>query len=247
MIIIKYFSEYTYNDKITDYYNISEIQKIYTNLSNNENNALKKYNLSLNNGIPSITNNIISITDQLDITNDLNFENLKKMFNYKSYLTDKLLEMFKTIPTILQNSAKTEIELIFKYINYNNLADNIGSPKQLGEILFIDLNIRGGKKTKTGTFSTDSSTLSSLSDQGYKIASLILDWRELTKLKSTYTDALQNQATKNNSRVHTSYGVANTLTGRLSSNDPNLQNIPIRTINGRRLEKHLFVIQIKFS
>jgi len=114
---------------------------------------------------------------------------------------------------------------------------NIGSPKQLGEILFIDLSIQGGKKTKTGTFSTDSSTLSNLSDQGYEIASLILDWRELTKLKSTYTDALQKQATENNSRVHTSYGLANTLTGRLSSNDPNLQNIPIRTNNGRKIRK----------
>ena len=114
---------------------------------------------------------------------------------------------------------------------------NIASPKQLGEILFIDLNIQGGKKTKTGTFSTDSSTLSNLSDQGYEIASLILDWRELTKLKSTYTDSLQKQATKNNSRVHTSYGIANTLTGRLSSNDPNLQNIPIRTNNGRKIRK----------
>ena len=114
---------------------------------------------------------------------------------------------------------------------------NIGSPKQLGEILFIDLSIQGGKKTKTGTFSTDSSTLSNLSDQGYEIASLILEWRELTKLKSTYTDALQNQATINKSRVHTSYGIANTLTGRLSSNDPNLQNIPIRTSNGRKIRK----------
>ncbi len=114
---------------------------------------------------------------------------------------------------------------------------NIGSPKQLGEILFVDLSIQGGKKTKTGTFSTDSSTLSNLSEQGYEIASLILEWRELTKLKSTYTDALQNQATKDNSRVHTSYGIANTLTGRLSSNDPNLQNIPIRTINGRKIRK----------
>jgi len=123
---------------------------------------------------------------------------------------------------------------IYKFAGKNF---NIGSPKQLGEILFVDLNIQGGKKTKSGTFSTDSSTLSNLSDQGYEIASLILDWRELTKLKSTYTDALQNQATKNNSRVHTSYGVANTLTGRLSSNDPNLQNIPIRTNNGRKIRK----------
>ena len=123
---------------------------------------------------------------------------------------------------------------IYKFAGKNF---NIGSPKQLGEILFVDLNIEGGKKTKSGTFSTDSSTLSNLSDRGYEIASLILDWRELTKLKSTYTDALQNQATKNNSRVHTSYGVANTLTGRLSSNDPNLQNIPIRTNNGRKIRK----------
>ena len=114
---------------------------------------------------------------------------------------------------------------------------NIGSPKQLGEILFINLNIKGGKKTKSGTFSTDSATLLNLSDQGHEIASLVLDWRELTKLKSTYTDALQNQATEKNSRVHTSYGIANTLTGRLSSNDPNLQNIPIRTNNGKRIRK----------
>ena len=114
---------------------------------------------------------------------------------------------------------------------------NIGSPKQLGEILFIELNISGGKKTKSGTFSTDVSTLSNLSDQGYEIASLILEWRELTKLKSTYTDSLQKQATKHQSRVHTSYGIANTLTGRLSSNDPNLQNIPIRTANGRKIRK----------
>ena len=112
---------------------------------------------------------------------------------------------------------------------------NIGSPKQLGEILFIDLKIAGAKKTKSGTFSTDVSTLSNLSEEGYEIASLILEWRELTKLKSTYTDALQNQANKNDSRVHTSYGLANTLTGRLSSNDPNLQNIPIRTEKGKKI------------
>ena len=114
---------------------------------------------------------------------------------------------------------------------------NIGSPKQLGEILFIDLKIDGGKKTKSGSFSTDSSTLTNLSENGYNIAKLILDWRELTKLKSTYTDALQIQASKQNLRVHTSYGLANTLTGRLSSNDPNLQNIPIRTKNGRKIRK----------
>ncbi len=121
---------------------------------------------------------------------------------------------------------------------------NIGSPKQLGEILFIDLKIEGAKKTKSGTYSTDVSTLSSLSEQGYEIASLILEWRELTKLKSTYTDSLQSQATKNNSRVHTSYGLANTLTGRLSSNDPNLQNIPIRTEKGKKI-RNAFIAENK--
>ena len=104
-------------------------------------------------------------------------------------------------------------------------------------MLFINLKIKGAKKTKSGSFSTDSSTLINLSDQGYEIAKIILDWRELTQLKSTYTDALQKQATKNKSRIHTSYGLANTLTGRLSSNDPNLQNIPIRTNNGRKIRK----------
>jgi len=112
---------------------------------------------------------------------------------------------------------------------------NIGSPKQLGEILFSDLRIPGGKKTKTGIFSTDSSTLNDLSFQDYDIARLILEWRELTKLKSTYTDALNEQTDLQSKRVHTSFGIANTLTGRLSSNDPNLQNIPIRTERGKKI------------
>ena len=143
----------------------------------------------------------------------------------------------KYLNQLSKEFEKESLILEKKIINLAGKNFNIGSPKQLGEILFIDLSIQGGKKTKTGTFSTDSSTLSNLSDQGYEIASLILEWRELTKLKSTYTDALQKQATINKSRVHTSYGIANTLTGRLSSNDPNLQNIPIRTSNGRKIRK----------
>jgi len=111
---------------------------------------------------------------------------------------------------------------------------NIGSPKQLGEILFVYLKIPGGKKTKSGTYSTDSSTLNNLASDGFEIAKLVLDWRELTKLKSTYTDALF-RLTDVKSRVHTSFGLANTLTGRLSSTDPNLQNIPIRTENGKKI------------
>ena len=124
-----------------------------------------------------------------------------------------------------------------KIYNLSKKEFNIGSPKQLGEILFLDLKIPGGKKTKSGTFSTDSSILNDLASRGYDIALFVLEWRELTKLKSTYTDTLQEQADNKNNRVHTSYGLANTLTGRLSSNDPNLQNIPIRTENGKKIRK----------
>ena len=112
---------------------------------------------------------------------------------------------------------------------------NIGSPKQLGEILFIKMKIPGGKKTKSGTYSTDSGILEDLSLQGYQIAKLVLDWREVSKLRSTYTDALQQQIVPSTQRVHTSYATATTLTGRLSSNDPNLQNIPIRTNKGKQI------------
>ena len=123
---------------------------------------------------------------------------------------------------------------------------NIGSPKQLGEILFLEMKIKGGKKTKTGTYSTDSGILEELSLQGYEIAKLVLKWREVSKLRSTYTDALQDQIDVNTKRVHTSYATATTLTGRLSSNDPNLQNIPIRTEKGKQI-RHAFIAEKKYK
>ncbi len=130
-----------------------------------------------------------------------------------------------------ENESKKLEKKIFKL---TKTEFNIGSPKQLGEILFINLKIPGGKKTKSGTYSTDSSTLNNLASAGFEIAVLVLDWRELTKLKSTYTDALF-RLTDDKNRIHTSFGLANTLTGRLSSTDPNLQNIPIRTENGKKI------------
>ncbi|MDC1047184.1 DNA polymerase I [Alphaproteobacteria bacterium] len=187
--------------------------------------TLKLYNF-LNNRIKNEKGNFIYSEIDLPLINALALIEKNGIKVDIKYLNQLSVEF--------QKKSLTLEKKIYKFAGKNF---NIGSPKQLGEILFIDLNIQGGKKTKTGTFSTDSSTLLNLSEKGYEIASLILDWRELTKLKSTYTDALQNQATKNNSRVHTSYGVANTLTGRLSSNDPNLQNIPIRTSNGRKIRK----------
>ena len=123
---------------------------------------------------------------------------------------------------------------------------NIGSPKQLGEIIFIEMKIKGGKKTKTGTYSTDSGILEDLSSQGHEIAKLVLEWREVSKLRSTYTDALQEQIDLKTKRVHTSYATATTLTGRLSSNDPNLQNIPIRTDKGKQI-RHAFIAEKKYK
>ncbi len=112
---------------------------------------------------------------------------------------------------------------------------NLGSPKQLGEILFGKFSLPGGKKTKTGQWSTDADALEELAAQGHELPRRIIDWRQMSKLKSTYTDALPTYINGRTGRVHTSYSMAATSTGRLSSNDPNLQNIPIRTEEGREI------------
>ncbi|WP_051329888.1 DNA polymerase I [Niveispirillum irakense] len=115
---------------------------------------------------------------------------------------------------------------------------NVGSPKQLGEILFDEMKLSGAKKSaKTGAYSTDSSVLEDLADQGVPIAQKVLDWRQFAKLKSTYTDALAEQIDAKTGRVHTSFALAATSTGRLSSTEPNLQNIPIRTEEGRKIRR----------
>ena len=111
----------------------------------------------------------------------------------------------------------------------------IGSPKQLGEVLFEKMGLQGGKKGKSGSYSTDVGEMERLAAEGAPIAQLVLDWRQLSKLKSTYTDALQAQINPATGRVHTSFSLAVAQTGRLSSTDPNLQNIPIRTELGRRI------------
>ncbi|MEL7444950.1 MAG: DNA polymerase I [Pseudomonadota bacterium] len=113
----------------------------------------------------------------------------------------------------------------------------VGSPKQLGEILFDKLGYKGGKKGKSGQYSTDQSVLERLAGDGAPIAKRVLEWRQLSKLKSTYTDALQQAINPNTGRVHTSYSLVGAQTGRLSSTDPNLQNIPIRTPIGRQIRE----------
>jgi len=112
---------------------------------------------------------------------------------------------------------------------------NLGSPKQLGEILFGRMGLPGGKKTATGAWSTDSQVLEELAGEGVELARKLLDWRQLAKLRSTYTDALTSHINPETGRVHTSYSLAATSTGRLASTDPNLQNIPVRTPEGRQI------------
>ncbi len=112
---------------------------------------------------------------------------------------------------------------------------NIGSPKQLGDILFGRMGLPGGSKTKTGQWSTSAQVLEDLAAEGAPLPRKIVDWRQLTKLKSTYTDALPSFVHPQTKRVHTSYSLASTTTGRLSSSEPNLQNIPVRTAEGRKI------------
>ncbi|MEQ8355635.1 MAG: DNA polymerase I [Kiloniellaceae bacterium] len=129
----------------------------------------------------------------------------------------------------------------------------IGSPKQLGEILFDEMALDGGKKGKSGAYATGADILEGLAAQGHDLPARVLDWRQVSKLKSTYTDALQNQINEQTGRVHTSYSQAVASTGRLSSNDPNLQNIPVRTEEGRKIrtafvaEKDHVLLSVDYS
>ncbi len=119
---------------------------------------------------------------------------------------------------------------------------NVGSAKQLGEVLFDEMKLGGGRRMKTGAWGTDASVLQSLADQGHELPARIMDWRQLQKLKSTYADSLVDEINPETGRVHTCYAQCIASTGRLSSNDPNLQNIPIRTEEGSRI-RHAFVAE----
>ncbi|PPR29684.1 MAG: DNA polymerase I [Alphaproteobacteria bacterium MarineAlpha9_Bin2] len=144
----------------------------------------------------------------------------------------------KDLSLLFEKKMKPIEQLIF------NTADeefNIASPKQLGEILFYKLGLKGGRKNKSGLYSTAAEILEKLSEEGHEIASLVLNWRGLQKLKNTYSDALQNQINKNSGRVHTQFNLTGAMTGRFSSSNPNLQNIPIRTEDGRAIRKAFII------
>ncbi|MGE5566740.1 MAG: DNA polymerase I [Parcubacteria group bacterium] len=114
---------------------------------------------------------------------------------------------------------------------------NLGSPKQIGDVLFGEMSLTGGKKTATGQWATDVDVLEGLAGEGHELPRVLLDWRQLSKLKGTYTDNLVAAVSEKTGRVHTSFALASTTTGRLSSNDPNLQNIPVRTEEGRKIRR----------
>jgi len=119
---------------------------------------------------------------------------------------------------------------------------NVGSPKQIGDIMFGKMGLPGGSKTKTGAWSTSAQILDELAEQGHDFPRKILDWRQVSKLKSTYTDALPEHVDPQTRRVHTTYALAATTTGRLSSNEPNLQNIPVRNEEGRKIRRAFIAI-----
>ncbi len=173
---------------------------------------------------------------------------------------DKMTGLYETIERplidVLNDMEQTGIEVDAKFLKSlsNDFAKrisdlgeeihklagrefNIGSPKQLGEVLFDEMGLPGGKKGKTGAYGTGADILETLAVDGHELPARVLDWRQLSKLKSTYTDSLVGQINPETGRVHTNYGQAIASTGRLSSTEPNLQNIPIRTEEGRKIRQ----------
>ncbi len=176
----------------------------------------------------------------------VNNENLNKIYEIFEKPMIKLLSKLEMNGIKIDDaylkklSKKFEERLIKKKKEIYKLSGkefNIGSPKQLGEIIYNDLKIAKMKKTKKGSLATSAKILEDLALTGHKFPELVLEWRQVSKLKSTYTDALQDHINQKTKRVHTSFLLAATNTGRLASSDPNLQNIPIKTVDGKEIRK----------
>ena len=189
---------------------------------------------------------------------DITYRLYKKF--YKSLKDEKMINVYelfeKPMITILANMEIEGIKIDNKFLKIlssnfekkilkiqkevfkiSKKEFNIASPKQLGEVLFEKLNLPGGKKNKSGGFQTGADILEDLSAKGFEIASYLLEWRKMSKLKSTYSDSLMLHINNFTGRVHTSFNLAGTSTGRLSSSDPNLQNIPIRDTEGKKIRE----------
>ena len=158
-----------------------------------------------------------------------------------SVLAQMELDGIKVDPDVLRHlSHDFSMRMVELEAQAHRLAGrpfNLGSPKQIGEVLYGELGLASGRNTATGALSTDAAQLEELAAKGHDLPRVLLDWRQLSKLKGTYTDNLVAAMNSATGRVHTSYALASTTTGRLSSNDPNLQNIPIRTEEGRKIRK----------
>ena len=187
--------------------------------------TLRLYNLLLERVNDEKLNKIYEVFEKpmIKLLAKLEINGIKVNDTYLKRLSKKFEEKLKKIEKEIYKISGKEF--------------NIGSPKQLGEIIYNDLKIAKLKKTKKGSLATSAKILEDLALTGHKFPNLILDWRQISKLKSTYTDALQDHINKKTKRVHTSFLLAATNTGRLASSDPNLQNIPIKTLDGKEIRK----------
>ena len=183
------------------------------------------------------------------LSNRVEKEKLNKIYEIFEKPMIKILSKLETNGIKVDNdylkslSEKFQARLVKiekEIYNISGKEFNIGSPKQLGEIIYNDLKIAKLKKQKKGSLATSAKILEDLASAGQKFPNLVLEWRQVSKLKSTYTDALQDHINKKTKRVHTSFLLAATNTGRLASSDPNLQNIPIKTSDGKRNKKSFY-------
>ena len=183
------------------------------------------------------------------------YENLEKpMVKVLSKMEENGIKIDEKILKQLSLKFEKELKILEKKI-YSIAEEefNIGSPKQLGDILYKKLKIAGTKKTKKGNLATNVNILEDLALQGYEFPKLVLDWRQKSKLKSTYTDSLQEFIDSKTKRIHTSFLLAATTTGRLASSDPNIQNIPIKSLEGKEIraafiaEKNSYLISADYS
>ena len=162
----------------------------------------------------------------------------KPMIKILAFMEIEGIKVDKKFLKVLSTKFEKKIENIQKNVfKISKKNFNIASPKQLGEIIYNDLKIAGLKKTKKGSFATSAAVLEDLAFKGHKFPRLILDWRQISKLKNTYSDSLPEHINSKTDRVHTSFLLAATTTGRLASSDPNLQNIPIKTEDGKDIRK----------
>ncbi|MGB1360837.1 MAG: DNA polymerase I [Alphaproteobacteria bacterium] len=177
----------------------------------------------------AVANNVVGVYEKLERP----LINVIAKMEEKGVALDR--EKLAELSTEFGVKMQTAESKVLKLATENGMEDfNVASPKQLSELLFEKMGLEGGKKTKTGVYSTNSDVLENIFDS-HPIIADILEYRTFAKLKSTYTDALQNQISKNTNRVHTSFNMAGTTTGRLSSSDPNLQNIPARGQDGQKI------------